>query len=334
MKRELWSPQEYDPRHAQGWALSIFFHLAVISLAIALLSDLHLAPQPDAFRWQVSVVDTTGASRAQETVEAPIEPRSSPPSASKPARVQKSNPVPRQTLVPNVAAPESPSHTSAERGQQSVREQTQPMPLDGSMPLLPPRIIEPEESLQSTPSQTATRAPAISPPPFVDNSGPSLSESPPPAALSGPDALLPRPAQDAPALTHDTVDAPPVVSSRIPETSSSTSAPSETSLRDQDARMSKVDFSWLANSLRNKVQESQRYSTVARLNGLEGRVVLRITVKENGELIVSLNKSSGHDVLDQDAMEQVKRLSPLPLSHPLGRTQQVLNLPIIYSLNQ
>jgi protein TonB len=73
---------------------------------------------------------------------------------------------------------------------------------------------------------------------------------------------------------------------------------------------------------------------VARLNGLEGRVVLRITVKENGELIVAIMTSSGHDVLDQDAVEQVKRLSPLPLPQPLGRAQQVLNLPIIYSLNQ
>ena len=55
------------------------------------------------------------------------------------------------------------------------------------------------------------------------------------------------------------------------------------------------------------MKESQKYSTVARLNGLEGRVVLRITVKENGELLVAIAKSSGHDLLDQEALEQVKR---------------------------
>jgi periplasmic protein TonB len=102
----------------------------------------------------------------------------------------------------------------------------------------------------------------------------------------------------------------------------------------QEARIGQSDFSWLTHALRNKVQESQRYSTVARLNGLEGRVVLRITVKENGELLVAITQSSGHDVLDQNAVEQVKRLSPLPLPQPLGRAQQVLNLPIIYSLNR
>jgi len=113
--------------------------------------------------------------------------------------------------------------------------------------------------------------------------------------------------------------------------------PSQGSIREtgpSSAKADKPDFGWLTDSLRNKVKESQKYSTVARLNGLEGRVVLRITVKENGELLVAIAKSSGHDLLDQEALEQVKRLSPFPLSQPLGRAQQVLNLPITYSLNQ
>lgn len=102
----------------------------------------------------------------------------------------------------------------------------------------------------------------------------------------------------------------------------------------QEARISKPDFDWLTDSLRSQVQQSQKYSTVARLNGLEGRVVLRITVKDNGELLIAIATSSGHALLDQDAVEQVQRLSPLPLQQPLGREQKVLNLPIIYSLNR
>ena len=74
--------------------------------------------------------------------------------------------------------------------------------------------------------------------------------------------------------------------------------PSQSSIREtgpSSAKTDKPDFGWLTDSLRNKVKESQKYSTVARLNGLEGRVVLRITVKENGELLVAIAKSSGHD---------------------------------------
>jgi outer membrane biosynthesis protein TonB len=49
---------------------------------------------------------------------------------------------------------------------------------------------------------------------------------------------------------------------------------------------------------------------------------------------VALGQSSGHDVLDRDAVEAVQRLSPLRLNHPLGRTQQSLNLPIAYTLDR
>lgn len=310
----------------------------MVALAISLLSDLHLATQPDAFRWQVSVVGTTGSSAIQERVETPTEP-SPPPSApvalsmSQPALIQKTWPVSRQ--APIVAAPEPHLRNSTNRREQSVAEQTQLVPQDGTLPNVPLQITAPVQPLRPAPSQTATPAPSISSPPVHD--GPSSSELFPPAAFSAPaEATAPSPSQNASAIARDTVDAPLAVvpPTRIPGTSSSTGASSSMSPPVQEARMGKPDLSWLTDSLRNKVQESQRYSTVARLNGLQGRVVLRITVKENGELLVAITTSSGHDVLDQDAVEQVKRLSPLPPSQPLGRAQQVLNLPIIYSLNQ
>jgi protein TonB len=137
------------------------------------------------------------------------------------------------------------------------------------------------------------------------------------------------------------IDTPPaaVAPARTLEFGSSTGNSPSLSPPIQDARLpspatGQPDFTWLTDSLRSKVLESQKYSTVARLNGMEGRVVLRVTVKKNGELLIAIATSSGHDLLDQDAMEQVKRLSPLPLQQPLGREQKVLNLPIIYSLNR
>ena len=310
----------------------------MVALAISLLSDLHLATQQDAFRWQVSVVGTTGSSAIQERVETPTEPSPAPSapvalSASQPALTQKTWPVPRQ--APIVAAPEPHLRNSTNRREQSVAEQTQLVPQDEPSPNVPLQITAPVQPLRPAPSQTATPAPSISSPPVHD--GPSSSELPPPAAFSAPaEAPAPSPSQNASAIARDTVDAPLAVvpPTRIPGTSSSTGASSSMSPPVQEARMGKPDLSWLTDSLRNKVQESQRYSTVARLNGLEGRVVLRITVKENGDLLVAITNSSGHDILDQDAVEQVKRLSPLPLSQPLGRAQQVLNLPISYSLNQ
>lgn len=341
MNTALWYPQGYDPRYAQGWTLSIVLHLITIGLAVALLSDLHLASQPDTFRWQVSVVATTGPSGAQETAATPMEPPPVPPtpaalSASKPAPLQKAHPVPRQPVTPRVPAAEPPSRNALERSQQSIVEETHSVPLDGPSPNVTPHVTPPVQPLRSDPSQTATLAPSMSPPPFNESAA-SSDEPPPPDAFSAPaEVPPPSPSRNASAIARDTVEAPPSVAppAHIPETSSSAAASSNMSPSIQEARVGRPDFNWLTDSLRNKVQESQRYSTVARLNGLEGRVVLRITVKENGELIVAITKSSGHDVLDQDAVEQVRRLSPFPLAKALGRAQQVLNLPIIYSLNQ
>jgi periplasmic protein TonB len=238
---------------------------------------------------------------------APMDPRSAPPTPVAPsvnevAPVQKNGPAPRQAVAP----PVTPRETS---GRMTAR----PLP----SPNVPPQVTAPADPSQSTPSETVTPAP-------------SLSELPPPATSSAPtEELAVSPSRD---VSLDTQ--PDIAPTHIPDVNYSTSHSPSLSPPVQEARMSKPDFSWLTDSLRGRVQQSQKYSTVARLNGLEGRVVLRITVKDNGELLVAIATSSGHALLDQDAMEQVTRLSPLSLLQPLGRAQQVLNLPIIYSLRQ
>jgi periplasmic protein TonB len=303
----LWQLDAHGSHYAQSWALSIVFHGTAIGVALALLSDLHLATQPDAFRWQVSVIGMTHPSVVRETTATPMDPRSAPPTPIAPsvnevAPVQKNSPAPRQAVAPPVTARET-----------SARMTARPIP----SPNVPPQVTAPADPSQSTPSETVTPAP-------------SLSELPPPATSSAPtEELAVSPSRD---VSLDTQ--PDIAPTHIPDVNYSTSHSPSLSPPVQEARMSKPDFSWLTDSLRGRVQQSQKYSTVARLNGLEGRVVLRITVKDNGEILVAISTSSGHVLLDQDAVEQVTRLSPLPLLQPLGRTQQVLNLPIIYSLHQ
>jgi periplasmic protein TonB len=302
----LWQLDAHGSHYAQSWALSIVFHGAAVGVALALLSDLHLATQPDAFRWQVSVIGMTNPSVVQETTATPMDPRSAPPtpiapSVNEPAQVQKNGPA-RQAVTPSATARETSGRMTARL-----------LP----SPNVPPQVTAPADPSQSTPSETVTPAP-------------SSSEPAPLAAPSAPTEEL------AVSPSHNvSLDAQPdIAPTPIPEARSSTGHSPSLSPPVQEARMSKPDFSWLTDSLRGRVQQSQKYSTVARLNGLEGRVVLRITVKDNGELLVAIATSSGHALLDQDAMEQVTRLSPLSLLQPLGRAQQVLNLPIIYSLRQ
>jgi periplasmic protein TonB len=302
----LWQLDAHGSHYAQSWALSIVLHGTVIGVALALLSDLHLATQPDAFRWQVSVIGMTHPSAVQEATATPMDPRSAPPtpiapSINEPAPVRKNSPAPRQAVAPPVTAREISRMTARPLPSQNV----------------PPQVVAPADPSQSTPSETVTPVPSLNELPQSAASSTSTEVS---AVSPSRDVSLDTPSDVAP--------------TRFPEASSSTGHSPSLSPPVQEARMSKPDFSWLTDSLHSRVQQSQKYSTVARLNGLEGRVVLRITVKDNGELLVAIATSSGHALLDQDAVEQVTRLSPLPLLQPLGRTQQVLNLPIIYSLHQ
>ena len=214
---------------ARGWALSIVLHGTAIGVALALFSDLHLATQPDAFRWQVSVIGRTHPSTVQETTATPMDPRSAPttpiaPSVNGPAPAQKSGPAPRQAVAPPM----------------------RPLP----SPNIPPQVTAPADPSQSTSSETVTPAP-------------SLSEPAPPTASSAPtEELAVSPSRDA------SLDGPPAVApTRIPDMSSSTGHSPDHSPSVQEATIHKPDLSWLTDSLRSRVQQSQKYSTVARLNG-------------------------------------------------------------------
>ncbi|MCH7566214.1 MAG: TonB family protein [Nitrospirae bacterium] len=96
---------------------------------------------------------------------------------------------------------------------------------------------------------------------------------------------------------------------------------------------SKPDYGWLADALYRKIDHLKRYPSVARLNQWEGRVLLRAAVRADGQLVdLDVAESSGHPVLDQDALEIMRRASPLELKHALGKPQVVVNVPISYTL--
>lgn len=98
---------------------------------------------------------------------------------------------------------------------------------------------------------------------------------------------------------------------------------------------SKPDYSWLAQALGSRIHALTRYPLEARLNRMEGQVVLQVVILEDGQLVdVEIVKTSGHDVLDHDAREVILRASPLPLKHRLGRSRLVVQVPITYRLDQ
>jgi len=70
------------------------------------------------------------------------------------------------------------------------------------------------------------------------------------------------------------------------------------------------------------------------MNRLEGRVVVRVVIDEQGRLLdATIATGSGHALLDHAALDVIRRSCPLSLPQALGRRQIVLRVPIQYRLD-
>ncbi len=95
----------------------------------------------------------------------------------------------------------------------------------------------------------------------------------------------------------------------------------------------KADYGWLMKALLGRIDELKNYPVMARINHWEGRVILRAVIRDDGQvLMVDVQESSGRLILDNDAMETLKKASPLKLDQPLGKPQVAILMPISYSL--
>jgi protein TonB len=141
-------------------------------------------------------------------------------------------------------------------------------------------------------------------------------------------------AQPAPAAVE--APAPTVTASPAP-VSEAAARPIEhaavTQLPVRQAPQTQMDYGWLMEALWQQVDRLKRYPHTARLNRWEGKVVIRAVVKADGHVVeLTVEESSGHSVLDRDALEILKEASPLKLKHPLGQPQVVVHVPISYNL--
>lgn len=90
----------------------------------------------------------------------------------------------------------------------------------------------------------------------------------------------------------------------------------------------------LADLLWRRMEALKRYPYLARRNGWEGKVLIRVVLGGDGRLLhAEIQKSSGHEVLDQDALK-VLRAATLPTIEPNLSWQQqaTFTLPVAYRL--
>jgi periplasmic protein TonB len=84
---------------------------------------------------------------------------------------------------------------------------------------------------------------------------------------------------------------------------------------------------------RRRLQESLEYPLAARRQGLSGSVELEILLEPSGRIgAVRVISSSSHTVLDDAALDAVRRLAPEPLPAPLPRRPLRIRLPLGFEL--
>jgi len=276
-----------------AWGISLALHSVVVGLALAFVSQVKPVLQEDMFQWDVALVQEARLDSKSEPVKSAM--------ASEQSSAKKALP-PQIKPVSEVSQIVTPIERKVEIPQLRDEPVEQRM-VEVAEPKAEP-VVEAVEAKEPEPVAVAATTEPVEAPPLqyepVSAASKPLHE--PSAELSSRAA-----AEDvAPVLVAK-------ASASVPE--------------------AKLDHQWLAESLWRRVAELKRYPNSARMNGQEGKVILKAVIRSDGQLAdVFVLKSSGYAALDMAAMEAVKLACPLHMKHAIGKPQIVVSLPIVYSL--
>lgn len=200
-------------------------------------------------------------------------------------------------------------------------------------PPLEARLVEPPAPPALEPSPPSPPPPKIAPvkpPPVatpVPRPKPAPVIKPVPEPVTQPERPAPQP-EPQPEPPAPQPPAPPIVSrvEPVPAAPAPPAAPSpeqvEAVTREQ-YRLQILDVARRHNT----------YPALARENNWEGQVLVRMEIAADGRVSLAVGKSSGHPVLDRQAMEMFKRAqAQVPLPASLRGRVLSLELRAIYNL--
>lgn len=300
-----------------AWGISLVLHGLAVALAVNFAAQVKPLLTEEIFKWDVAFVEPVKADSMLEGAEPVVKPAQpaarmipSPPVESVTHRV-----APQQTvqMVHPVIEPVKP-----------IEEKVEPPPVQ-------PKAEPVEEKVETLQPKVAPVVEAKEPEP-VQHAEPLVAQS---ESVAVAEPVEGRPLHQEPA-THASAPSPPheaPVQEAANTPPAISEAPAPVAKATAPGSDMKADHRWLAESLWRRVAELKRYPASARLNGLEGKVVLKAVIRSDGHLAqVAVQKSSGHSILDLAAMEAVKLACPLHMKHAIGKPEIVVNLPIVYSL--
>ena len=311
-------PSELFRLHTNGWIVSLCLHGSALFLAGLFVAQIGLAPPSSLFHWDVTVIGTHNPIPALSAPNTPI-------ASSKTTRPVQRSIASSVTGNPRAFAPSQNTSASASTvvttrrppaDSVSAQHSHQPRPALEQPPAV--SVPEQQESANEQRIQQQTTSLPTDPP----------AESYPPLLTPVPPSTEATPASRLSAHSLDPQHIPG--SSTVPD---QVASPEPSSPTTPVAR--KPDYGWLADTLLHRIDELKQYPASARLSHVEGRVIVRIVIEEGGQIAsVAIATSSGHDVLDQAALETLRRASPISLSRPLEKSPVTIQIPLSYRLGQ
>ncbi len=291
-----------------AWGVSFVLHTVVVGLAFVFSTQMTPILQEEVFTWDVSLVQAGKTAQAAEQVETPVR-------AEQPTPKVMPQP-PQRRVVPEVPQVKKPLD-------QNTEPQAPPQPIEQKVEM--PQVRE-EPIEQRIVDVTEPNAE-----PVVEAKGPELvAVAAPPTPVETPpiqQELVGNPSPSEVRVTHDVDTHPPLQDPSVESASVQVAKVTES------GPAVKVDHSWLAESLWRRVAELKRYPHSARINGEEGKVIIKAVIRSDGQLAdVFVQKSSGHSALDAAAVEAVRLACPLHMKHAIGKSHIVVSLPIVYNL--
>jgi protein TonB len=181
---------------------------------------------------------------------------------------------------------------------------------------LAPTILQVEMTTTQAPSPPPQAEPAPEPPaPVV----PQKTITPKPDIKPAPIKSYPTPVDnDAPKQVEHVSEIPQVISTApkadvtpavvVPPPPPEPPKPLGPSQQDIDAARNQY-----GNELANALAKYKQYPKIAQMRGYQGDVLVEVQMDSNGNVTSSkIHQSSGYESLDNQALEMVKKASPLP----------------------
>lgn len=203
---------------------------------------------------------------------------------------------------------------------QVVLTSAAPIPLPPAEARPAPQPVAPTPAARTRPVDAARTAPILTRPTS------SLAARPAPAARTDTAPATPA-AVEAPAEPAPRMPAPALAAAHV-----DTAPPPPAAEEAPDP----AQLERYGRSLSSLLARQQNYPRIAALRGWEGEVQLRVTIARKGNIVATqIVRSSGFEVLDQNAVQLVSSSGPLPRppEHLQNREIQVI-VPVHYKLEK